>query len=144
MTLIDEWLGQETMFTKLNAESAKGPAHRSVRTFESGATRSQDALRDDPEGYLSPLVVDRFCQYMTKHRIQPDGGVRDSDNWQKGMPQETYIKGLWRHFLHLWTRHRGYPVRDPKAATDMEEDLCAILFNAQGYLHELLKSKPCP
>jgi len=112
-----------------------------ARTFDTGATRSADATRDDPEGYLSPLVIDRFNQYMTKHRFQSDGKMRDSDNWQKGMPLSTYIKGLWRHFLHLWTRHRGWAVRDPGAAADSEEDLCAIIFNAQGYLHELLVKK---
>jgi hypothetical protein len=112
-----------------------------VRQFETGATRSADSDRDDPEGYLSPLVIDRFNEYMTKHRVQADGSLRDSDNWQKGMPLASFMKGMWRHFLHLWTRHRGYPVRDPKAAIDIEEDLCAILFNTQGYLHQLLKEK---
>lgn len=112
-----------------------------VRQFESGATRSNDAGRDDPEGYLSPLVLDRFSVYMTKHRLQPDGSVRDSDNWQKGIPQTTYMKGLWRHFLHAWTRHRGWPVHDPLAGADLEEDLCAVIFNAQGYLHELIRAR---
>lgn len=112
-----------------------------VRQFDTGATRSQDAGRDDPEGYLSPLVIDRFNAYMTKHRKQPDGSLRESDNWQRGLPLATYIKGMWRHFLHLWTRHRGYPVRDPLAARDVEEDLCALLFNVQGYLHETIKAR---
>jgi len=109
-----------------------------MRRFETGATRSSDAMRDDPEGYLSPLVIDRYNEYMTKHRQQQDGSIRESDNWQKGMPLASYVKGMWRHFLHLWTRHRGYPVRDPEAAADIQEDLCAIIFNAQGYLHSLL------
>jgi hypothetical protein len=86
-------------------------------------------------------VIDRFSQYMTKHRLQADGQLRDSDNWQKGMPLAAYMKGMWRHFLHLWTRHRGHPVRDPGAAVDIEEDLCAVLFNVSGYLHEILKTK---
>jgi len=111
-----------------------------VRAFESGATRSADSTRDDPEGYISPIVQERFCHYMTKHRVQPDGSVRDSDNWQKGMPLATYMKGLIRHVQHAWTRHRGYTVMDDKAAADLEEDLCAIRFNADGYLHELLKN----
>jgi hypothetical protein len=112
-----------------------------MRGFETGATRSSDAGRDDPEGYLSPLVIDRFNQYMTKHRKQADGQLRDSDNWQRGMPLATYMKGMWRHFLHLWTRHRGHQVRDPLAAADIEEDLCALFFNVQGYLHETLKKR---
>ena len=113
----------------------------SVRQFETGATRNNDKGRDDPEGYLSPLALDRFFQYMTKHRIQSDGSIRASDNWQRGIPLETYMKSLWRHFFHLWQRHRGYEVRDPHAGADICEDLCAILFNAQGYLHEVIKER---
>lgn len=112
-----------------------------LRKFETGATRTADHDRYDPEGFLSPIVIERYCQYMARHRLQADGSLRASDNWQKGLPKETYIKGLWRHFLHAWTRHRGFHVRDPGAAQNIEEDLCAIIFNAQGYLHELLKAK---
>lgn len=112
-----------------------------ARQFETGATRSSDAGRYDPEGFLSPLALERFCEYMSKHRLQADGKLRDSDNWQKGMPLTTYIKGMFRHFLHFWQRHRGWVVTDPGAAANMEEDLCAIIFNAQGYLHEMLKSR---
>lgn len=115
--------------------------HGTVRAFDSGATRSADTGRYDPEGFMSPLVMERFCEYMQKHRVQSDGSVRGSDNWQKGMPKDTYIKGMWRHFLHLWTRHRGHVVRDPLATADIEEDLCALLFNVQGYLFEILKAK---
>jgi len=109
-----------------------------VRTFDTGATRSADADRPDYEGFLSPLVIERYGLYMQKHRMQADGTLRESDNWQKGLPLATYIKGLWRHFHHLWLRHRGWPVNDPKAAADIQEDLCAIWFNTQGYLHTLL------
>lgn len=122
------------------AETANAPTPL-VRAFDTGATRSQDAMRDDPEGYMSPLVEQRFCEYMTKHRLQPDGSVRDSDNWQKGLPFATYMKGLKRHLQHLWLRYRGWPVNDPKAAVDIEEDLCALMFNVQGYLFEVLKAK---
>ena len=78
---------------------------------------------------------------MNKHRAQPDGSVRDPDNWQKGIPLTAYMKGMWRHVLHLWTRHRGYVVQDAMATQDIEEDLCSIIFNAQGMLFELLKDK---
>lgn len=122
-------------------KTAARQAEAAVRKFDTGATRSADATRDDPEGYLSPLVIDRFNQYMTKHRLQSDGSLRSPDNWQKGMPRDTYMKGAWRHLLHWWTRHRGYAVRDPGAAADIEEDLCALIFNAQGYLHEVLKDR---
>jgi hypothetical protein len=73
---------------------------------------------------------------MTKHRIQPDGGLRDGDNWQKGMPKEAYIKSLFRHFVDLWLFHRGHSGRET-----IKEALCAILFNTMGYLHEVLKEE---
>lgn len=112
-----------------------------VRKFETGATRSADAGRYDPEGFLSPIAIERFSLYMAKHQKQPDGTVRASDNWQKGIPIDSYMKGMWRHFLHLWTRHRGYTVQDPMAAASIEEDLSALLFNVQGMLHEVVKAR---
>lgn len=112
-----------------------------VRSFETGATRSAETGRYDPEGFLSPLVIERYCEYMNRNRVQPNGTIRDSDNWQKGIPLTSYMKGLWRHFLHFWTRHRGYVVQDPMASANIEDDLCAILFNASGYLHEVMKVK---
>lgn len=108
-----------------------------LRSFNTGATRSSSEGRYDPEGYLSPIAIEAYCEYMLKHQYQSDGNIRSSDNWQKGMPFDTYMKGMWRHFLHLWTRHRGYRVKDEKAAASMKEDLCALLFNVQGMLHTL-------
>ena len=112
-----------------------------IRSFDTGATRSSDASRYDPEGFLSPIVIERFCEYMNKHRVQPDGSIRASDNWQKGIPRAMTMKGMWRHMLHLWTRHRGYTVQDKMATTCTEDDLCAIMFNAQGLLFEILKKE---
>lgn len=111
------------------------------REFGTGATRSNDTGRYDPEAFLSPIVLERYSEYMNKNRVQPDGSVRDGDNWQKGIPLAQYMKGMWRHMLHVWTRHRGFKVQDKMASVDMEEDLCAIMFNAQGMLFELIKAK---
>lgn len=115
------------------------------RQFESGATRSSVTDRYDPEAALSPLVLERYAAYVHGCNNM-HGKVRTDDNWQKGIPLPVYMKGAWRHFLHAWQRHRGWPVTDPKAATSIEDDLCAVLFNVQGYLHELLaaKAKPRP
>lgn len=106
-----------------------------MRKFETGATRDSDDEKLDYEGFISPLVTKRFAEYMHKHRFQADGKVRASDNWQKGMPLEAYMKSLWRHFMDLWLFHRSYSISD-----HIEDVLCAILFNVQGYLHELLKN----
>lgn len=105
-----------------------------IRTFDTGATRDQDQTKPDYEGYLSPLVIKRFGEYMTKHRVQADGTLRDSDNWQKGIPLDAYMKSGFRHFMDWWTAHRGGTPAEP-----VEEALCALFFNVQGYLHETLK-----
>lgn len=112
-----------------------------IRDVGTGATRTADTGRYDPEGFLSPAVIERFCEYMNKHRHCADGSIRASDNWQKGMPKSVWIKGMWRHFLHLWIRHRGHAVRDPGAAANAQEDCCALMFGAMGYLSELLKDE---
>jgi len=105
-----------------------------IRRFKTGATRDTDENKNDYEGFLSPLVIQRFGDYMTKHRKQSDGSIRDSDNWQKGIPKEEYIKSAWRHFLDWWLEHRGHKSRE-----GIEDALCALIFNVQGYLHEILK-----
>lgn len=107
-----------------------------MRTFETGATRNVDTNKLDYEGFLSPLALERYAQYLHKHRFQADGKVRDSDNWQKGIPFTVYMKSLWRHFMDVWKLHRGYTANE-----SLEDALCAIIFNAQGYLHETLKLK---
>jgi len=107
-----------------------------VRTFKTGATRDTDESKLDFEGFYSPLVMIRFAQYMNKHRKQSDGTLRDSDNWQKGIPKKEYMKSGYRHFIDWWMVHRGYQGRE-----DIEETLCALIFNAQGYLFEVLKEK---
>lgn len=108
-----------------------------MRQFETGATRDTDDSKLDYEGFLSPVVIKRYAQYMHKHRIQADGGLRDADNWQKGMPTGVYIKSLLRHFMDLWLLHRGRG--DEAVSDDIEETLCAILFNTMGYLNELIR-----
>lgn len=109
---------------------------RKMRKFETGATRDDDVSKPDYEGFLSPLVIQRFGEYMDKHRLQTDGELRSADNWQKGMPKETYMSSGWRHFLDWWLWHRG---RGDRARETLEDALCALMFNVMGYLHETLK-----
>lgn len=104
-----------------------------MREFKTGATRNSDEDKFDYEGFLSPVVLERFAEYMHLHRKQADGRLRASDNWQKGIPLEAYMGSGWRHFFSWWKAHRGY-----KTEEDIETSLCALLFNVQGYLHELL------
>lgn len=110
-----------------------------MRTFETGATKSDDAGKLDYEGILSPFVLERYGVYMRKHTVQVDGNKRDSDNWQKGIPLSEYIKSGLRHVIDWWKIHRS-PSLYPRA--ELEDALCAVLFNTMGYLHELLKPEP--
>lgn len=107
-----------------------------IRIFKTGATRDVEDGKLDYEGFLSPVVLKRFAEYMNVHRIQKDGSIRTSDNWQKGMPKEAYMKSGLRHTMDWWLFHRGYKGRET-----LEDALCGVLFNAQGYLFELLKNK---
>jgi hypothetical protein len=102
-----------------------------VRTFSTGATRDTDENKLDFEGFFSPLVMEEFAKYMHGKRKMADGSMRDSDNWQKGIPTDAYMKSMWRHFFAVWKSHR--------AGTVSQEDLMGLMFNVQGYAHEALK-----
>ncbi len=104
-----------------------------MRKFDTGATRDIDENKYDFEGFLSPLVIERFGEYMHQHRFQADGVIRDSDNWQKGIPVSAYMKSAWRHFFSVWKGYRNNAIP--------EEELCALLFNINGLLHETIKQR---
>jgi hypothetical protein len=76
---------------------------------------------------------------MHKHRKQSDGGLRDSDNWQKMFGEkhlEVCMKSMWRHFLDLWMFHRGYKGRDT-----IDDAINGILFNITAYYYKILKDR---
>jgi len=109
-----------------------------VRKFETGATRDTAENKLDFEGFLSPVVLTRYAEYLNKNRKQPDGQLRDSDNWQKGIPKDVYMKSMFRHFMDVWIIHRD-PVECPLEEDELQDALCAVVFNAMGYLFEELK-----
>lgn len=108
-----------------------------VRTFDTGANRDSDTGKLDFEGFYSPLVMEAFATYMNFNRELADGSIRASDNWQRGMPLDVYVKSGWRHFFDWWREHRGWPTKE-----GLVWALCGLLFNVQGYLHEILKANP--
>lgn len=108
-----------------------------VRQFPTGATRDTEDGKLDYEGFLSPLALKRFAEYMHHHRKQSDGELRASDNWQKGIDFNSYMKSGFRHFFDWWSLHRGIPVQ----GVTKQEALCALMFNCMGYLHEELKKE---
>ena len=118
------------------------------RLFATGATRDADTGKLDYEGFLSPIVLRRYAEYMHACRtrnVPPGQALRSSDNWQKGIPREQYVKSLIRHAVEVWLIEDGFEARDEKGnAIDLETALCAILFNAAGRLFEELKGKVTP
>lgn len=102
-----------------------------MRTFDTGATRNADDNRLDYEGFLHPAVLKAFSEHMHVNRRQADGQLRDSDNWQKGIPKDAYMKSMWRHFHEVWQLHRDTGTADISA-------LSALLFNVMGYMFEEL------
>lgn len=102
----------------------------SMRTFDTGATKSSDKDKLDYEGFLSPLALQMYAEYMHKHRLQADGSLRESDNWQKGIPIRELMKSLLRHVLTAWRAYRGWPTDEV-----LKDALCASMFNVQAILH---------
>lgn len=110
------------------------PIHQ-MRVFNTGATRDANTDKLDYKGFISPLAMERFSAYMHKHRKQSDGSIRASDNWKKGIPLDAYMESLVRHVFEVW---RLYENGDTEQT---EELMCAVMFNAQGFLHERAKVK---
>ena len=102
-----------------------------MRTFDTGATRDTDENKLDYEAFLSPRVLRRYAEYLNSNRIQSDGKPREGDNWQQGIPKDVYMKSLVRHVMDVWCIHRQEP-----CDSDLETALCAVIFNAMGYLFE--------
>ena len=105
-----------------------------MRSFDTGATRNDDSDEFDYEGFYSPIVLQQYASYMHRHRFQADGIVRDSDNWQKGMTKNSYMKSGFRHFMDWWLEHRGHKSRE-----GLVNAICGLLFNGMGYLSLILK-----
>ncbi len=110
-----------------------------IRKYSTGATRDTAEGKFNYAGFQSALVSKRFATYMDKNRIQSDGSLRDADNWKKGIPQEDYFQSLGRHIKDLELVKEGFPKEAREQ--DVEDILCAILFNAQGMLFEVLRAK---
>jgi hypothetical protein len=125
----------QKFFEPVSAEMLK-KSNPLVRTFSTGATRDLDENKLDFEGFFSPLVMEEFAKYMHGKRKMPDGSMRDSDNWQKGIPTDAYMKSMFRHFFAVWKSHR--------AGTVSREDVMGLMFNVQGYAHETIKRDALP
>jgi hypothetical protein len=107
-----------------------------MRGFDTGATRNVE--RDpDIHGFTSPLAIAMFARYMHENRTQADGTVRDSDNWKRGIPLDSYVRSMRRHLQDLTLHHDGY---GDCAREDLYAALSGLFFNVQGYMHEVSKA----
>ena len=110
-----------------------------VRKFSTGATRDTSDGKYDYEGFLSPIVIQKYAEYMHSNRKQSDGSLRDGDNWQKHFGERHYavcMKSMWRHFMDLWLEHRKIKSRD-----GIENAIMGILFNVMAYADKYYKDK---
>jgi hypothetical protein len=57
------------------------------------------------------------------------------------MPQQEYLSSALRHVVDVWLLHEGY---EGVATSDIEEALCGLLFNVQGYLHAYIEEHEWP
>ena len=130
-----EEFNKQALINSCKALDSLAKTASEIRQFDTGATRDTDDGKLDYEAFLSPLVLERYAQHLHKHRVQSDGKMRDGDNWQRGIPKKVYMKSAFRHFIDWWSHHR-HPGKD-----GIEEAICSLIFNAMGYLHELLKER---
>jgi len=103
-----------------------------TRLFETGATRDSDETKLDYEGFIAPRVLRLYAEYMHECRLRniPSGQtMRASDNWQHGIPQESYVKSGLRHMMEVWLKWRETGIVDRNAA-------CGVMFNIMGLLFE--------
>jgi len=110
-----------------------------MRSFDTGATRDTAEGKLDYDGFLNPAVLRQFARYMNMNRLQSDGQLRDSDNWQKGIPMDAYRKSLHRHHMEFWPMARNVEHHDRDGEVSMVGVACGMLFNIMGYLTEWLK-----
>lgn len=114
-----------------------------MTTYTTGATRNDHDEAIVPHLFNSALVDRRFATYMHEHRKQADGSLRPGDNWKNGIPRDDYMASIARHYLDLCEIHErnsdGIIDRDYGFVT-MQDVLCALRFNINGMLYELIKA----
>jgi hypothetical protein len=128
---------------------------KAYRKFDTGADR--DLNHDKPQyaACFPPELMRAFGQYMLAKSRRNDGSIRSCSNWQKGIPIESYIDSLLRHATDLRLVRKGFTVTERDGHEMSEKELaCALVFNANGLLFEILcllneakhetEAPPCP
>lgn len=78
------------------------------REFDTGATRNASDGKFVYKDFINPLNEYSFAKYMHGKRKMSDGSIRDGDNWQKGIPQDSLLDSLRRHVWELEMLHLGF------------------------------------
>ena len=105
-----------------------------VRQFKTGATRSADDGKLDYARFNDPMVEKIYAMYLHKHRLQPDGKMREPDNWKMGIESSVYLSSLMRHVHDIWLHMHQY---SNEAEEDLQDSLCGAMFNIKGLVYEL-------
>jgi hypothetical protein len=113
-----------------------------IRLYETGATRGSNQGKLNYTGFLSPIVLRRYAEFMQSNQMQADGQLRDADNWKKGIPRQDYLESLHRHFMSVWLlMDRQKAFDETGKPVELENEICAMMFNSMGLLHEMLKDR---
>jgi hypothetical protein len=127
----------------VGVDKAEAVGNKSAtRVFDTGATRDTVEGKLCYAKALSFRVLRRYVEYLGSHRQLPDGSIRDWDDWKKGIPQEDYKDSMLRHAFDAKLLSDGVPVSDNHGPCNIEDLLCAVMFNAMGWLREILIRKP--
>ena len=111
-----------------------------MRQYSSGATRSSGKGKPSYCSYTSVLATRRYGQYMLEHETQADGEKRPPDNWKSGLEIKDTKESMGRHWEHVKTILDGHTaIDDHGKEVDIEDALCAMMFNVTSMLHEVLK-----
>ena len=133
--------GHLTCLTCIEKLSRQPKPTPKIRQFDSGATRDTAEGKLSYVRILSPIALRRYVEYMNFHAKQSDGTMREPDNWKSGFPIETYLDSLGRHLVAVWLLQQGFTETDNHGLVTLEDSLCGIIFNAMGWLHEILKEQ---